>query len=66
MTQTGLCTQRGYIKMAIFRSSTAATGSISNDGTDASYSQGGTTLWRVRLSDGQFQVSGGYDSDVSL
>ena len=37
-----------------------------DDGTYVKFSVGGTTLFRVRKSDGQFQVAGSYDSDVTL
>ena len=39
---------------------------IDDDGTYIKVSVGGTDLFRIRKSDGQMQVAGGYDSDVSL
>ena len=37
-----------------------------DDGTYIKVSSGGTDLFRVRKSDGQFQVAGGFDSDTPL
>ena len=40
--------------------------SFADDGTYITVSSGSTALFRVRKSDGQFQVAGGYDTDITL
>lgn len=37
-----------------------------DDGTYINVVSGSTSLFRVKKSNGQMQISGGYDSDVSL
>ena len=37
-----------------------------DDGTNITVSYEGTDMYRIRKSDGQMQIAGGYDSDVSI
>ena len=40
--------------------------SYTDDGTFIIFSFSGTRYWKVRKSDGQMMVTGGYDTDVAL
>lgn len=54
--------------MSYFQTEAGGSGDLTatDDGTYITVASGGTDLYRVRKSDGQFQVAGGYDSDIAI